>query len=816
MFVDLRRWWSSVIYGREMAGQRSEPHGNLPPGGGNLSSFVGRRDLLATARRRLADKRLVTLTGVGGTGKTRLALELGDQVRDEFPGGVYLVELGTFTDDDESHHSEVVQREIAYALGVRQMSQVDPFDAIIEHIKSLGRDGELLLILDNAEQLGVAVASTAATLLSGAPSLRILTTSREQLHVNGEEIIPVPPLAVPDSDELPVQADSESVALLVDRVRAGGKNWEITDKEWPAVVAILTACGGIPLAIELAAGRLKSFGVEIIAQRIDNIFDLLTSRTRMVLPHHQTLLKVVEWSYNLCTAGEQVLWARLAVFSGGCTLHAAEEVCGDSQVPHEEIADGLEGLVAKSIVFTSADGTRYELHAPLRQFGHDKLAKSGDEQAIRRRHRDWAAAMIARAAVSWLGPDELDVLRRVWLEVPNLRAAMAWSVRVEPDTEIGLLMAVDLLRTRAPFFYGLLPESRDLLRTMLEATTVPPSPLRASAVALGAWITLCQGDKQGAGVVLRQAMDIAAAVQAPSLPAVLFATGSYRMLTLGEPDSVRQLIDARDAFLAAGSPEDANMAHIIGAIGAALLAPTEDVAVGTAEELLHHNRVAGAQWAISWSEMAMAMGCLRWRQPDKAERLLLRSLRDMQTMGDRWGTLWCVEAHAWLRSYRVEAGKPVDSGAVARQAAVLLGAAYRLQEFTDVIITGLAPFHDARRAAIARVKKVLPPDEFDRHYQEGREIESYDDAIALALQDVEEPPDDSLSVPFQLTDKQWQVAVLVAQGLRNDEVAGKLFLSKRTVDSHLRAIYDRLGFNNRVALVQWVARQHTQHQVPAP
>jgi predicted ATPase len=313
---------------------------NLPI---DVTSFVGRRRELSQARRLLGDVRLLTLTGAGGVGKTRLALRLAAEVRRTFPDGVWLADLAPLQD------RELVPQTVMAALGLQDYSTRRPADTLLEYLA----DKRLLLVLDNCEHLPDACAVLAAKLLSQAEGLRILATSRQLLNVDGEQVLEVPPLSVPDSDWLSAATsliEYEAVRLFAERAAAVVPGFAITAGNGAVVARLCQELDGIPLAIELAAVRLRVLSAEQILDRLDDRFRLLTKGSRAALERHQTLRAAIEWSYDLCSPQEQILWARLSVFSGGFDLRAVERTCVDEDIALQDVFELVTGLVDKSVL----------------------------------------------------------------------------------------------------------------------------------------------------------------------------------------------------------------------------------------------------------------------------------------------------------------------------------------------------------------------------------------------------------------------------------------------------------------------------------
>ncbi|MEV4755385.1 BTAD domain-containing putative transcriptional regulator [Micromonospora sp. NPDC049559] len=401
---------------------------NLPAG---LTSFIGREEELRRVRKLLAEARLVTLTGPGGAGKTRLAVESARELLGQAPDGVWLVELAPVTDPAD------LPQTVLTVLGLREQALLarrgapsgelaDPLGRLVGAIE--GRD--LLLILDNCEHLVGAAAELADRLLAAGPRLRVLATSREPLGITGEVLHPVESLALPPVGAGPEQAGTyPAVRLLADRARAVRPDFAVDDRNVAAVVRICRALDGMPLAIELAAARLRALGAAQIAARLDDRFRLLTAGSRTALPRHQTLRAVVDWSWDLTDEPERAVLRRLAVFAGGATLEAAERVCAGDGVDPADVLDRLTALVDKSLVIASGDGDpRYRLLETIREYGLRRLAEAGEEERVRRAHVEEFLSLAETADAYLRGREQLRWLARLAAEHDNLHAALRWTV----------------------------------------------------------------------------------------------------------------------------------------------------------------------------------------------------------------------------------------------------------------------------------------------------------------------------------------------------------------------------------------------------
>ena len=412
-----------------------------------LSSFIGRQVEVAGVQSRLAASRLVTLTGPGGCGKSRLALETATRLQAGFPDGVWWIELAPLADP------ALVTQTVALTLGLRE----DPNRPLEKVLTDSLRPKKALLVLDNCEHLIDACAGLSDTLLTACPRLHILASSREALGISGEAAYRVPSLATADPAHLPPPADLarfEAVRLFVERAAAVRPGLELTEQNATAVAQIVRRLDGIPLAIELAAARMKALSALQIAQRLDDRFRLLTGGSRTALPRQQTLRATIDWSYDLLSEPERRLFCRLAVFRGGWTLEAAEEVTSDERrttndddrIDRDDVLDLLGRLVDRSLVMVEEqDGAaRYSRLETIRQYGCEKLEESGELEAMRRRHLDYFLNFAERGDRGSRGPQSLEWKRRLDAEHNNLRAALefAFSEEGASDTVVRLIRAV--------------------------------------------------------------------------------------------------------------------------------------------------------------------------------------------------------------------------------------------------------------------------------------------------------------------------------------------------------------------------------------
>jgi predicted ATPase len=460
---------------------------NLPR---QLTSFIGREREIAEVKRLSSTTYLLMLTGSGGCGKTRLALQVAADLIDVYADGVWLVELAARAEP------ELVPQAVASALGLREVPG-RPLQAILLDYL---RTREVLLVLDNCEHLVTACAELAEALMRSCSRIRILATSREPLGVRGETVWRVPSLSLPEPRQMPSAEhlmQYEAIRLFIERATAVQPTFTLTLQNAGIVATVCRRLDGIPLAIELAAARMRALSLEQIAARLDERFTLLTGGSRTALPRQQTLRGTLDWSYDLLSHKERALLRRLSVFAGGWTLEAAEVVCSDDGVEAQDILDLLTQLVFKSLVLMDAQegDVRYGLLETVRQYGRSKLDESGEAASVRTRHLNWYLRLAERAEPELIGADQSLWLDRLGVEHDNLRAALEWSKVEESDGESGLRLA----RALWQFWYvrGYFSEGRGWLEAMLSHSRDASASVRARALAAAGFLACRQGDYDG-------------------------------------------------------------------------------------------------------------------------------------------------------------------------------------------------------------------------------------------------------------------------------------------------------------------------------
>ncbi|HQR57323.1 MAG TPA: tetratricopeptide repeat protein [Burkholderiaceae bacterium] len=395
-----------------------------------LNSFVGRDREMEQVRQLLANSRLLTLLGMGGLGKSRLSMQVAAIVLDDYPDGVWFVELAALSDP------QLVPQAVASVLGVKEA----PGATLLEALARFVRDRKLLIVLDNCEHLVQACAELAKRLLQAGPQVRLLASTRDALRIAGETVFQVAPLPPPARDEATLDAllANDAVRLFVDRATAVQPAFRLTAKSAAVVADICRRLDGIPLALELAAARTRSMPIEAIAARLNERFRLLTSSDRTVLPRQQTLRALIDWSYDLLPPDEQRLFQRLSVFAGGWTLDAAESVVAGGPIEAGSVMDLLANLVEKSLVMLDPDSGRYRMLDTVRHYAAERLAQSDEESASRSRHLAWCLAVAERARAGLAGPEQGRWIAELDSERENLLAAHRWCDRAEDGVEQGL------------------------------------------------------------------------------------------------------------------------------------------------------------------------------------------------------------------------------------------------------------------------------------------------------------------------------------------------------------------------------------------
>ncbi len=763
----------------------ARPRGNLPTA---TSSFVGRRDELAEVKRRMEGSRLLTLAGPGGVGKTRLALQAGAMARRAFPDGVWMVDLAAL--EDPSRLADTV----AAALQVTDQSSRHAGRQLVDHL----RDRTQLIVLDNCEHLIDACARLVDRILHEVGAVRVLATSRQPLGISGEQVMPVTPLPVPDPDTLPptaVMKHYESVALLLDRAAAVQPSFELTRSNAAAVARLCARLDGLPLAIELAATRLRSLSVEQIIDRLDDRFHLLSRGDRAALSRQQTLRALIDWSYDLCTAQEQLLWARLSIFPGTFDLDAVEGICTNDDLDAAPVLDLLDDLVAKSVVAVRPGGerARYRLLETIRQYGREILAGREEEAELRRRHHDYYLALAEHTTDTWCGPGQAETLRRLRAEHDNVSAALDWAVSTPGQEETALRLGAAL---RYHWLLGgFLATGR---RRMDQALAAAPrtSAVRGHALWVTAWIAYVQGDPGVALARTEECAQIADGTGDRHLRGYVELLRGTGTLFGGDPHGAVAHFEAGiDAVAAAGD----TAAELWGLFQFSV-ALSHDGQSGRARDAcaraIDTATAAGETWARSEAMWALAFDHWLVGDPEGVATTLTLDALALTPAGNQVSTVLGIELLAWIAA---------SEGRV-KDAARSLGAAEAIWKSFGASIDGFGPVftqHAAEcRSALAAT---LPSPQLDALLEEGRRHpHEFGTAPAPGPHGKTEPPNNGTSAAELLTPREYDVARLIAKGLTNRAIAGELVLSRRTVDGHVERLYAKIGVSNRAQVVTWM------------
>jgi predicted ATPase len=703
-----------------MAGGGSgRPVGNLP---GEVTSFVGRRRETAHARRLVRRGRLVTLTGVAGVGKTRLALRVAAQVGEAFPDGVWLVELAALED------GTLLAPSFADVLGIQdQQGQRSPVDTLADYL----RDKELLLVLDNCEHLLDSCAVMAGGLLAAAPGLRILATSREALRVAGEYLLEVPPLPVPDPSQpitTRVVARGEAVRLFAERAALARPGFVVDAGNRATVVRICQRLDGIPLAIELAALRVRAMSVTEILTGFDDYLGFLAAGSRVAVPRVQPLRAAIDWSYDLCSPPEQQLWARAAVFAGGFDLAAAEAVCSGQGIPRDDVFDLVAALLDKSIV-TRTNHTdtpaRYRMLEAIRHYGQEQLAASGHLTAVRARHRDHYHRLVTRAEREWLGPNEYAWFTRLRREHPNLRAALEFCLTEPGQARAGLEVAT------APLHYWIRSGTHTEGRYWLDQTlrlNPEPSPHRAKALWTSSWLALLQADLATALSLLEQARVLAQQLgDEPALAHTTLGLGVAAFYQNDLPHAVTLLEDALAHHQTLDDPIGIWLALAYLALATAALGDP-DRTIAFAEEGLALCDSRGASSSRIYPLWWLSLG--RWLSGDRQEagRLIRDGLPAAHHIGDRWALAHYLETLAWI----------TEADGQHARAARLLGAAHTIWRSTGTPSSGPRHLDRSHDHCEQQARTALGDEQFTAAFQHGTRL-TPDHAIDYALETTSQP-----------------------------------------------------------------------------
>ena len=765
---------------------------NLPA---RRTSFVGREREMLEIKRTLAMTRLLTFTGTGGSGKTRLALEVARDLVGAYPDGVWLADLAPLSEEN------LVPQVVAQVMKVPER----PGRSLTETLVGALRDKDMLLMMDNCEHLIEMAARLADVLLSSCPHVRVVATSREVLGVEGELVWRVGPLPVPEADpdhRLPATGELaryDAVRLFVERSRLRSPHFELRSENARAVAQICRMLEGIPLALELAAARVGVLSVKQISERLDDALMLLRGLSRTNERRHQTLRGTLEWSYGLLSDAERTLFERLSVFAGGWTLEAAEAVGTGEGIGKEDVLDLLERLTDKSLVIVIETGDegalRYRLLEPVRQYAHGKLEQGGDAEAARRRHALWYLALAEEAEEGLVGTHYLVWLKRLKTEHDNLRVALRWFLE-RGETELGLRLAAalakDFWRT-----HERLREGFEWLEAAL-AGEGDASPWRAKALAHAGWIAWERLDFERSTALSEEALALSRELgYKEGAAAALYNLGMVAIY-----DQMR----AKDAWslfeeclvLRRQLEDEVGMARTLQKIGLILVIRRDfERAEALYEEGIELVQKTGdpvGRVVTLWLGGLASLGLGNHESVRNRCRECLDVARQIE------------DTHTFALIMHVLGASACEEGQSVRSAR-LWGAA---ESVLDTLGLGMGPaerhFYEPYFTV---VRTQLGEEAFEMAWAEGRAM-TLPEALEYASSSEEETVTQTVSAPEvqpsadqpsgKLTRREEEVTSLVARGLTNRRISEELFISERTVDAHVRKILKKLGLRSRAQI----------------
>jgi predicted ATPase/DNA-binding CsgD family transcriptional regulator len=812
-----------------------------------VTPFIGREQQIVAVRAALLhpNARLLTLTGPGGTGKTRLALQAAAGLLDDFPDGVYFVGLAPVSDP------ELVPSEIAQALDVREV----PGRELMESLCDALRPRRLLLILDNFEQV-IGAAPAVADLIRAARGLRVLVTSREVLRLYGEREHPVPPLALPDRrSSPPVEhlAQFEAVQFFVDRASASRPDFTVTVENAADVAEICHRLDGLPLAIELAAARVRALSPGTMLRRMERRLPLLTGGPRDAPERQRTLRNAIAWSYDLLTPDEQALFRRLAVFRGS-TLETAERVCaGEPPGPGArsvalaplriDVLDGLESLVEKSLLRQDQEGGQswYVMLETVREYALERLDESAEAEVVRRRQILAAVDFAELAEVKILGPEQTVWFSRLELELDNLRAALQLCDECK--------YVVPALRLAAALWWfwsahGHLREGVERLNRLLERfrdrATGPHAALYARALYAAGMLTAYGGDHERPEPLLLRSLALRRAIRDREGEYTTLEGLGYAATLRGDLDAARRYLEAcvvvgRDL----GGMRDGTILHALSNV----ICEQGDLALARSycEEGVARLRGATDLRTFSSAVLSLALIVQEQGEFETARALASEALDNYRQAGDVRSQALAL---ANLGSIATAAGDHAaarphlrDSLQLQQEIGDLTGVAFVLERFVELAVVegrhadaltleaaastlrqtvgAPLPSSGSRRLthAVAVARSTLGPDEAEAASQAGRALAA-EDAIAAALAPPRPPATTAAASVVTrksdhplaaLTPREQEVAILVGRGMTNRQIATTLVIGEGTVATHVVHILNKLGYSSRAQVAVWAS-----------
>jgi predicted ATPase/class 3 adenylate cyclase len=728
-----------------------------------LTTFIGREKEMADVKRLLQDTRLLTLLGPGGTGKTRLMLQVAEEIIEDYPDGVWLVELASLADPD------LIPERVAGALNVQEQPGRGLLDTLTEYL----RRKELLLLLDNVEHLVLESAEFAEHLLNNCPKLDILVTGREALFIEGETTIQIPSLSLPLKNVDPTVEmirSSEGVQFFLDRGRAVSPDFALTEENAPAIAEVVRRLDGIPLALELAAARLRMLTVQQIAARLNDRFRLLTGGRRTALPRQQTLQALIDWSWNLLVDEERVLLRRLSVFSGGWTLEAAQTVTGFDPLDAFGVFEGLEQLINKSLVMVQhplQTEARYRMLESIRQYAQGKLIEAGEAGTLREQHMDHFVALADAYGEQGIWQDYYAWRDRLALEGDNLRAVMDWIAEDHPGLALhfaGMLLQFDAgwmhYREARSWLQPAIERARKLLDN--KSADIDMTDFVRALQAYG-WLLVTHGEMINGHATLDESIRLAREFEEFRILAFALGMKAQAMGTSVTWEVIEQMNEA--IVLSRRDGYEIELLMLLFSAGQACLAKN-DLVKGKEhlDEAIQMLEEFDVPYLDAWASLAHAQMAMAFQELDKAEEYFLLASDTYGKLGDQRmaatarsmlahnyrneGRLsealalyrqtilaWQEQGHQSAVAHQLECFAYID---IAEQqyehAAQLLGAAQNARERLNARSTDLGEIEDLKRA-MSQLESEMGASELERTLNQG-ELMSLDEAVAFALAEV--------------------------------------------------------------------------------
>ncbi|GAA2453718.1 hypothetical protein GCM10010191_85560 [Actinomadura vinacea] len=688
--------------------------GDLPP---ETTGFVGRGRELAELTDLCRRSPLVTVTGVGGVGKTRIALRAARELAGEFPDGAWLVELAGLRDGALLGHA------VGRALRIVDNTSRPRLDVVAEHLA----DKRLLLVLDTCEHLTDACALMVKILLDAAPGVRVLVTSRQPLMVRGERVLTVEPLVtspVPGGGAL----RTDAMRLFEQRASAVVPGFSVTEPNAETVARLCRLLEGLPLAIELAAGQLRTLSLEQVASRLDDRFRLLVDDGQETPSRHQALRTTVGWSHELCAPRERLLWARLSVFPDDFDTSAVEHVCGDDVLPMNAVPQLLDALVDKSILLRNDRGgsTRYRLLDTLREYGAEWLRELGEQELLGRRHRDWYLRLAEWGEQHWFGSVQTEVFQRLHKEHVNVVAALGYCLTTPGQARTGLHMAASM------WFYwvgcGFLSEGRYWLDRALSLDP-EPSGTRAKALWVNGYVAIKQGDSSGAVTNLEESQ--AEAMELDDRTALANAVHRLGCVALVNDEHALAEVLFKETLEHYEALGELNTSVIMARVEFAMNTAFQGdlaTAAGMCEQVHAICEQHDEQWVKAYALYVMAFAALTAGRMDEAMARAREGVRLSHAFHDLVCTVLSVELLAFIQLM----------GGNGRDAAALQGAAGRIWRTVGLPLFGSVYFNGPHHQCETQARESLGDREYEALYQAAARL-GFDEAVAFALGDLPRP-----------------------------------------------------------------------------